>query len=536
MLKNWIYPPDPDEQAVETLAREINVNSYLSRILVQRDITSFDDARSFFRPDLKNLHDPFAMTDMAKAVERLCEALFKKEKVLIYGDYDVDGTTAVALLYSFLRNHDHQSVSYYIPDRYDEGYGISERGIRWAAENEFSLVIALDCGIKALKNAQLARGLNIDLIICDHHLPGEELPDAYAILDPKRPDCSYPFDGLSGCGVGFKLLQAFCEQNTIPQKDLYEYLDLVAISIASDLVPIIDENRILAHYGLQKLSASPSIGLKALRDVSGLKSGAVDIQGIVFGIGPRINAAGRIDHGKHAVRLLVSDNQTEANALAAQINKNNTRRKDYDKDITDEALARIEQDFQPEQRSSVLYDKNWHKGVIGIVASRCIEKYYRPTIILTESNGKATGSARSVDGFDIYEAIASCSDLLEQYGGHKYAAGLTLPIDNVPPFIKKFESVVSSSIAEDSLSPKVRLDIELPLEALSFKFYNVLKQMAPFGPGNHEPLFSSHDLSNVGEPRVMKELHLKFFVRSQNMKQSFEAIAFNPGSPKRQDH
>ncbi len=534
MNTNWIYPEAIDDLIVTSLSNNINVNRSLATILVRRGITNFDQAKTFFRPNLSDLPDPFLMADMAKAVERLNDALFKKEKVLIYGDYDVDGTTAVALIYLFLISHGHTSVSYYVPDRYDEGYGISERGIRWAADNNFSLVIALDCGIKAFKNARLAKELGIDLIICDHHLPGEELPEAYAILDPKRHDCQYPFEGLSGCGVGFKLLQAFCEQNTIDPNELYEYLDLLAVSIASDLVPITDENRVLAYYGLKKLSSKPSIGLMALKEISGSKSKEMDIQGIVFRIGPRINAAGRIDHAKSAVQLLVAENEIEARALADQINKNNMRRKDYDKNITQEALANIESEIDLNKRSTVLFNSEWHKGVIGIVASRCIKSYYRPTIILTESKGKATGSARSVDGFDIYEAISSCAELLEQYGGHKYAAGLTMPLENIKPFQDKFEETVRTTISEESLFPKIKIDLELPLEAINFKFYQILAQMAPFGPGNHEPLFSSSDLVLVGEPRVMKELHLKFYVRQNSSKQSYEVLAFNHASYKDQ--
>jgi len=526
MEKKWIYPKPTNEAKVRDLAKAININPLLAELLLRRKIESFDQARDFFRPNLEHLHDPFLLKDMGKAVERLNEALFKKEKVLIYGDYDVDGTTAIALVYQFLRDHRHDSISYYVPDRYDEGYGISEKGIRWAAENNFTLVIALDCGIKAFKNASLAKNLGIDLIICDHHLPDDHLPDAFAVLDPKRTDCNYPFDGLSGCGVGFKFLQAFCQQNTIDQKELYPYLDLVAVSIASDLVPIIDENRIMTFFGLQKLTQAPSAGLKALKDISGI-TGVVDIQSIVFGIGPRINAAGRIDHAKDAVKLLVATNDIEAEAVAVTVNKNNTRRKDFDKDITVEALAEIEDGNLQTANSTVLFNNNWHKGVIGIVASRCIEKYYRPTIILTESNGKATGSARSVAGFDVYEAIASCSDLLDQYGGHRFAAGLTMPKENIELFKEKFEEVVSALITEDILTPKINIDLKLHLDSVGFKFNRVLQQMSPFGPGNLEPIFASDDLVLVGEPRIMKEIHMKFFVRQKESKKSFEVIAFN---------
>ncbi len=534
MKKRWIYPPPVDSETITSLSHSINVNRSLAAILVQRGVNNFDQAKTFFRPSLNDLHDPFLMADMAKAVERINDASFKKEKILVYGDYDVDGTTSVALTYGFLKNHGHTDIAYYIPDRYEEGYGISEKGIRRASEQNFNLVIALDCGIKAYKNAKLAKALGLDLIICDHHLPAEQLPDAYCILDPKRKDCNYPFDGLSGCGVGFKLLQAFCQQNAIAQNELYEYLDLVAVSIASDLVPITNENRVLAYFGLKKLGEKPSIGLAALKEISGLKSKEVDIQDVVFGIGPRINAAGRIGHAKSAVQLLVVDNAIEAKALAGQINTENTKRKDFDKEITQEALVSIGGQIDPSKRSTVLYNKDWHKGVIGIVASRCIENYYRPTIILTESNGKATGSARSVEGFDIYEAIASCSDLLEQYGGHQFAAGLTMELKDIQPFQEKFEQTVRSTISEDSLYPKITTDLELPLEAINFRFYKVLEQIGPFGPGNSEPLFSSSGLVIVGEPRIMKEVHMKFHVRQKNRKESYEVVAFNLASYKDQ--
>lgn len=527
MVKKWVYKDVPDEEQVKSLSSSIKINEVLSSLLIQRSYTTFDEAKAFFRPHLGQLHDPFLMKDMEKAVNRLSEAIFNREKILIYGDYDVDGTTAVALVYGFLNRY-HKDIGYYIPDRYDEGYGISEAGVLWAAENEFSLIIALDCGIKAVNKARLAKSLGIDLIICDHHLPGDELPDAYAILDPKQPDCKYPFDGLSGCGVGFKLLQAFAIQNSVDLQELYLYLDLVAVSIASDIVPVTGENRVLTYFGLRKLTSSPLPGLKALKQLAGLKE-EVTVSKIVFGIGPRINAAGRMDHANIAVRLLLARNDEEAEELAAQLDQKNTMRKGFDESITKEALALLEEaDLVQKSFSTVLFKGDWHKGVIGIVASRCIERFYRPTIILTQSDNKATGSARSVVGFDVYEAIAECADLLDQYGGHKYAAGLTLNIDNLEAFKVKFEEVVARKIKPDMLEPQVEIDLAIPLEAINFKFYNILKQMAPFGPGNMQPVFVSTNVI-AKSARQLKDIHLKMFLTQENSRASVEAIAFGFG-------
>lgn len=527
MGKKWVYKEVPDEEQVKSLSSSIKVNETLSSLLIQRNLTGFEEAKTFFRPHLNQLHDPFLMKDMEKAVNRLSEAIFNREKILIYGDYDVDGTTAVALVYGFLSRY-HPHIGYYIPNRYDEGYGISEAGVLWAAENDFSLIIALDCGIKAVSKAKLAKSLGIDLIICDHHLPGEELPDAYAILDPKQKECNYPYDGLSGCGVGFKLLQAFAIQNTVDLQELYLYLDLVAVSIASDIVPVTDENRVMAYFGLRKLNKSPLPGLKALKQLAGLKD-EVTVSKIVFGIGPRINAAGRMDHANAAVQLLLARNDEEAEELAAQLDLKNTLRKGFDETITKEAIALLEEaDLIQKTFSSVLFKGDWHKGVIGIVASRCIEKFYRPTIILTQSNNKATGSARSVLGFDVYEAIAECADLLDQYGGHKYAAGLTLNVENVEAFKLKFEEVVARRITPEMLEPQVEIDLVIPLETVNFKFYNILKQMAPFGPGNMQPVFVSTNVI-ARSARQLKDVHLKMFLTQENSRASVEAIAFGFG-------
>ncbi|MEQ8418203.1 MAG: single-stranded-DNA-specific exonuclease RecJ [Imperialibacter sp.] len=527
MSKRWVYKDLPDPETVHSLASGIKVSNTLAALLVQRGYSTFEETRAFFRPHLGQLHDPFLMKDMEKAVNRLSEAIFKKEKILIYGDYDVDGTTSVALAYGFLRKY-HSNIDYYIPDRYDEGYGISETGVRWAAEHGFTLVIALDCGIKAVSKVALANSLGVDFIICDHHLPGPELPEAFAVLDPKRLDCDYPFDGLSGCGVGFKLMQAFAIQNTVDIQELYLYLDLVAVSIASDIVPVVGENRVLAYFGLQKLNKSPLPGLKALKNLSGIR-GDVTVTRVVFGIGPRINAAGRIDHAGAAVELLLARTEEEAEELAAQLDIKNDLRKGFDENITKEALAIIEEEDQLKKSfSTVLYRENWHKGVIGIVASRCIEKFYRPTIILTESNSKATGSARSVVGFDVYEAIAECADLLDQYGGHKYAAGLTMNLDKVEAFKERFEEVVARRITPEMLEPIIDIDLAIPIEGINHKFFNILRQMAPFGPGNMQPVFVS---TNVVAKSVkqLKDIHLKMFLSQEGSKASLEAIAFGFG-------
>lgn len=525
MTKRWSYKDRPPLEDIDYLSREINVNPILSSILLQRGIRNFDEAKRFFRPSLEDLHDPFLMMDMDKAVSRIQLAIQNREKILVYGDYDVDGTTSVALVYDFI-SRIHEELDYYIPDRYVEGYGISFQAIDWAASQGFDLIISLDCGIKAVEKIKLAKEKGIDFIVCDHHLPGDVLPPAFAVLDPKRTDCPYPFKELSGCGVGFKLLQAYCIQTGIHEEALYDYLDLVAVSIASDIVPIVGENRVLAYYGIEKLNSSPRPGLQALKDLAGAAS-TIDISSIVFGIGPRINAAGRIDHAKYAVQLLLADNRREAEALAIPINKNNTLRKNVDHHITKEAIAMIEEDVVLKQaKTTMLFKHDWHKGVIGIVASRCIEKYYRPTIILTKSNDFATGSARSVVGFDVYEAIAECADLLEQYGGHKYAAGLTLKLDNLAVFKQRFEEVVSKRIQEHHLTPQIDVDEEIDLSMINDKLYSILKQMAPFGPGNMSPVFVSTNVRAATPPRLLKNEHLKLQLKQVGGNQQIDAIGF----------
>ncbi|MEQ6118532.1 single-stranded-DNA-specific exonuclease RecJ [Reichenbachiella sp. MALMAid0571] len=526
MIKEWEIPSKDDNPLVSELAELLNVSPIICQLLVRRGVNSFDKAKTFFRPEISGLHDPFYMKDMDKAVARLNDAIFNNEKILIYGDYDVDGTTSVALVYSFLREI-YENIDFYIPDRYSEGYGISKQGIDYAQASGTTLIIALDCGIRAIDNVNYANEKFIDFIICDHHLPGDKLPDAVAILDPKRKDCLYPYDELSGCGIGFKFLQGFCLQNTIDLEQLYNYLDLVAVSIASDIVPMTGENRILAWYGLKKLNSKPLPGFKALIDVSGFKN-KLDITNVVFGIGPRINAAGRIGHAKSAVELLIAENDEQASTLAKNLNLNNIERKEYDESITLEALAQIEQINQTgEAKSNVLFNTDWHKGIIGIVASRCIEKHYKPTIILTESNGSATGSARSVEGFDIYEAISSCSHLLEQYGGHKYAAGLTMPLANVSEFQMQFEKVVSTTITNDQLIPKIKVDAEIDFADINFSLYNIIKQMGPFGPHNMQPVFATNNVRLKNKARVLKDLHLKLFVEQEGSEVSFDAIGFN---------
>jgi single-stranded-DNA-specific exonuclease len=524
MEKRWVYKPEPDPEKVRSLSEAIKISETLATILVQRGQHDFNDAKSFFRPSLGELHNPFLMKDMDLAVARIEKAILNREKILIYGDYDVDGTTSVAMFYGFLSAH-YSNLDYYIPDRYKEGYGVSTQGIEFAKENNFSLIVTLDCGIKSVDKIELANSYGIDFIICDHHNPGEALPDAIAVLDPKRKDCGYPFKELSGCGVGFKLLQAYCLNNGISTDELYGYLDLLAISIASDIVSITGENRILTYYGLKRINENPSPGVKALVVVAGFKKN-LDVTNVVFGLGPRINAAGRIAHAKTAVQLLISTTVEEAEDYAKKINEKNLVRRDFDSTITQEALEMIEQDLlMKDAKSTVLFKNDWHKGVIGIVASRCIEKYYRPTIILTESNNYATGSARSVFGFDVYEAIAKCSDLLEHFGGHMYAAGLTLKLDNIQAFRERFENAVSAVITEDQLSPQIEVDQKLRLNMINEKFFRILDQMAPFGPGNMQPVFVSENVVDDGRSKVLKEEHLRLSIKQEDSL-SINAIGF----------
>ncbi len=525
MDKRWVQKKMPPAHQVKALGESINVNPYLATILVQRGILDFDGARNFFRPSLSQLHDPFLMKDMDVAVDRLKQAVDQGEKILIYGDYDVDGTTAVALVYSYIKGF-YPHCDYYIPDRAKEGYGVSKEGILWAEEHGFSLIIALDLGIKSADMVLLAKTKGIDFIICDHHLPGQALPQAVAVLDPKRPGCNYPFKELSGCGLGFKLAQAFSSRYK-PDTTPNNYLDLVAVSIASDIVPIDGENRILSYCGLKKLNESPMPGLRALKDMAGIRTD-LDISGVVFTLGPRINAAGRMSHARSAVELLIAETAHDAQALAESINLKNDLRREVDLNITEEALTMIRSDAALQNsKSTVLFKDTWHKGVIGIVASRCVEKYYRPTVILTESNNMLTGSARSVKGFDLYEALSQCSHLLEKFGGHKYAAGLSLSKDKLPAFQKRFEEVVGGTITDEMLVPLVDIDIPLPFDAITPKFRAVLQQMAPFGPENHKPVFESGKVFVANSLSGFKDKHIRFLAGQQGSDSLVNVVGFD---------
>ncbi|WP_257669651.1 single-stranded-DNA-specific exonuclease RecJ [Parapedobacter tibetensis] len=525
MQKRWAIASCHNQIASQKLQVELGIRAVLANLLVNRGIGSFEEAKRFFRPDLSSLHDPFLMRDMDKAIARIEQAIGNNEKVLIYGDYDVDGTTSVAVVYSFFRQF-HSRLEYYLPDRYIEGYGISTQGIDYAAENGFSLIIALDCGIKSLDKVTYARQQNIDFIIGDHHLPGECLPDAVAVLDPKREDCAYPYKELSGCGIGFKIIQAFILKNNMDINDCYQYLDLVAVSIASDIVPITGENRVLTHYGLHKLNTNPCCGLQSLIDLSTHKNSHFTVNDIVFQIGPRINAAGRIDHAKDAVKLLISKSLQEAVVYSASIDVQNTQRKDFDLRITEEALAIIDADEVLKQRkTTVVFKPDWHKGVIGIVASRLTEKYYRPTVVLTQTNGHVAGSARSVLGFDLYEALSACSDLLDQFGGHKYAAGLTMKPENIESFQQRFEEVVSASIRPSMLQKEIYIEAVLTLSDIDAKFFRILKQFEPFGPQNEGPLFLSKKVYACGQAMIVGGNHLKMTVMQEGTV-GFDCIGF----------
>ena len=515
MKKRWVINTPPEENKIEELAKKLNCNPVIANLLMQRGINSSEEAQAFFYPSLNMLHDPFLMKDMDKAVERLDRAIAQEEKILIYGDYDVDGTTAVALLYKYLKykcNEDH--LEYYIPDRYTEGYGVSVKGIDYAAENGFSLMLITDCGIKAVEKVRYAQEKQVDVIICDHHTPGDTLPDAVAVLDPQRKDCNYPYKWLSGCGVSFKLVQAHSLKHNLPMSELYKLLDLLCVSIASDIVPITGENRILAYYGLQQLNSNPSLGLKTIIRISGIDK-EITINDIVFRIGPRINAAGRVESGRKSVALLTADEKFSANEIASDINNFNDQRKKLDHDITEEAIKHITHSvIEPSKKTTVLFNPGWHKGVIGIVASRLTESFYRPTIILTESNGLATGSARSVEGFDLYYAISQCSEYLENYGGHKYAAGLTLKLENIEAFKQKFEQIVSETINEEMLTPQINIDAQIKLSDITPELYNMLQKFAPFGPNNTIPVFMTENVINfIGTKKVGRNNeHLKLVV------------------------
>ncbi|KIO77297.1 recombinase RecJ [Pedobacter lusitanus] len=524
MKKRWVQAVKGKAEVTDSLAQQLNIDTSLAEILVQRGVSSFQEAKDFFRPTLTQLYDPFIMKDMDKAIARIGQALTAGESIMIYGDYDVDGTTSVALVFSFFGQFT-QNIEYYIPDRHKEGYGISTAGIDYAASKGITLIIALDCGIKSNDKIAYANTLKIDFIICDHHLPGDELPAAVAILDPKRTDCPYPFKELAGCGIGFKLAQAYCQTHNLATENYERYLDLVMVSIAADIVPIVDENRTLAYFGLIKLNTNPCTGLKALMESCG-KNKDFTITDVVFTLAPRINAAGRMDHGNQAVKMLLCTADTLAAEQSLFINIQNTDRKTSDQNITAEALALIdESEILINKKTTVVYNDHWNKGVIGIVASRLTEKYYRPTVVLTLSNGMLTGSARSVAGYDLYEALLNCADLLEQFGGHKFAAGMTIKPENIAAFTERFEAVVAATITENLLCPEIQIDNEILLTQIDGKFQRILAQMAPFGPMNPAPVFVSHNVFYAGRPYIVGAKHLKLSIKQQNSA-IFEAIGF----------
>ncbi|MBL4594804.1 MAG: single-stranded-DNA-specific exonuclease RecJ [Flavobacteriales bacterium] len=562
MKKRWKIKEGSSQNDIKNLSTELNnLDETLTNILLQRKIDTFEKAKTFFRPSLDEIHDPFLMKDMDKAVERLQFAIENKQNILVYGDYDVDGTTSVSLVYSYLKNFypalnkgeekivqinlddssetnqsdNHQNrygLEYYIPDRYTEGYGISFQGIDYAAENNFKLIIALDCGIKAIEKIDYATEKGVDFIICDHHRPGNEIPKAVAVLDQKREDCNYPYKELSGCGVGFKLMQAWTQKEGKDESKLMEYLDLLAISTCADIVPITGENRVFVYYGLKVINENPRLGIKTMVELAKLKN-ELTVTDVVFTIAPRINAAGRIETGNKAVEMLVEENTKKALKFGGHINELNIERKELDKTITAEGLKQIEDNTDLQnKKTTVLFDENWHKGVIGIVASRLIETHYRPTIILTESNGKATGSARSVKDFDVYDAIDECSDLLEQFGGHKYAAGLTMKLENLEAFTQKFEEVVSKQIDPELLIPQISIDSKLELHQITAQFYKILKQFAPTGPGNMRPVFMSENVFITNNSRKIGEdkTHLRLEVfQEDNPSIKFNCIGFGLG-------
>jgi single-stranded-DNA-specific exonuclease len=529
MEKKWILKEKPDNAVVKQLAGSLGVSESLAVLMVQRGITTDEEADAFFNPVLDYLHDPFLMKDMNIAVDRISTAVKRNEKILVYGDYDVDGTTAVALVYSFLRSQN-SNVIYYIPDRYKEGYGVSYAGLDFASQNNCKVVITLDCGIKAIDKVRYASSKGLDVIICDHHYPGGEIPNALAVLDPKQPSCSYPYKELSGCGVGFKLIHAYSRIHGIPFSEIVNFLDLVAVSIASDIVPITGENRVLAYFGLQQLNESPRTGLREIiREAEVTR--AMTIEDVVFKIGPRINAAGRMEAGRRAVDLLISDDPKVATGISREINNFNIERRTVDRIITTEAMRMISDDHRSANaRTTVLFNPSWKKGVIGIVASRLIDTYYRPTVILTESNGFATGSARSVQGYDLYQAIEACSDLLESFGGHMFAAGLTMKKENIKPFMERFEQYVNSTISEDQLVPRIFIDTELTFKEINEEFFLLLNRFQPYGPENMSPIFISRNVSDSGSGRMVgtsgEHLKLDLCQESAGTK-TFPSIAFS---------
>ena len=530
MGQKWNYQPPTYEQnvAARTLSAELDISPVLCSLLLKRGITSVAEARNFFRPKLSQLHNPFLMNDMDVAVRRLNKALGKKERILVYGDYDVDGTTAVALVYKFLQQFS-SNIDYYIPDRNEEGYGISRQGVEYAYSTGVKLIIVLDCGIKAIDEIAYAKSLGIDFIVCDHHVPDKEMPCAVAILNPKRPDSTYPYPHLSGCGVGFKFMQAFAADNGIPSDQLYPLLDLVAVSIASDLVPIMGENRIMAYHGLKQINHSPSTGLKAIITVCGLVDKEISMNDIIFKIGPRINASGRVQRGQVAVDLLIENNLNTALDVSQQINELNEARKELDKNMTEEANTIVEglESFD-EKRAIVIYNPDWHRGVIGSVASRLTEVYHRPAVVLTSPGGVATGSARSVPGFDVYKAMESCRDLLENFGGHTYAAGFSLPVDNVEAFAKRFEDFVSENILPEQMAPSIDIDAEIDFYQISRRFFNDLKKFAPHGPDNQKPVFCTYNVRDYGTSKVVgrKQEHIKLELVDNKSNTVLNGIAF----------
>ncbi len=529
MEKKWVIKEKGDPAVVKQLAATLGISESLANLMVQRNITTREEAITFFEPDLRYLHDPFLMKDMNIAVERISTAIKKNERILVYGDYDVDGTTAVALMYSFLKEL-YSNVDYYIPDRYKEGYGVSFQGIDFAFQNNCRLMITLDCGIKAVEKVKYARTKGIDVIVCDHHYPGDEIPKSAAVLDPKQPGCNYPYKELSGCGVGFKLIHAYSRVHGIPFSRIAGYLDLVAVSIASDIVPLTGENRVLAYFGLKQLNEDPRTGLKEIiREAEVCR--ILTVEDVVFKIGPRINAAGRMETGRKAVELLISNDSKLATGISKEINNFNIERRNVDRSITTEAMRMISEDQRNvNAKTTVLFNPSWKKGVIGIVASRLIETYYRPTVILTESNGFATGSARSVQGYDLYQAIEACSDLLESFGGHMFAAGLTLRKENIKPFMERFEQYVNSTISEDQLVPRIFVDSELSFDVINEDFFNFLNKFQPFGPENMSPIFASRNVCDAGSGRMVGSSgeHLKLDLCHESTGQrTFPAIAFS---------
>lgn len=514
--KRWTLK-GADEARVKHLAEVLTINPALCRLLAVRGIYDYDSAKTFFRPNISQLHDPFLMRGMKKAVERINDAVEWHERIMVYGDYDVDGTTSVSVVYSFLRNYYKGELTYYIPHRYREGYGISKQGIDYAHANGYTLMITLDCGIKSAELIGYAQSLGIDVIVCDHHTPDDNLPQALAILNPKQADCTYPYKELSGCGIGFKLITALATKWKLPVESTYQYLDLVATSIAADIVPIDGENRVLAHFGLKRINESPCLAIDTLKELGGVTK-ALSISDLVFVIGPRVNAAGRMDDARKAVEFFIETDPAKIGELAAALHSDNDDRKEVDKSITEEALSLIQGSVAlAQKKSTVLYQPHWHKGVVGIVASRLIDHYYRPTIILTLSNGKVSGSARSVSGFNIYEAIHECRDLLENYGGHFYAAGMTLHPDNVAGFTEKFESVVAGTISPELLIPEIEIDAEIALADIKLPFYKIIEQFEPFGPSNLRPVFITRNVYDYqGYSRIVKEQHIKFVVHQHN--------------------